>query len=111
MKILAKLPPREIEGADQVLDGVVAEMSSGNLCRFWPALTYDREKDQTRIAFFMEWYQPATPNDIAELTAYTNKLMSKEPEMLTEVKGDPTQDAANTEWLRTGKKPAPRRTN
>ena len=63
MKFLAKLPPREIESADQVLEGVVAEVSSGNHCRFWPALTRDASSNGTRIAFFVEWRQPPTPED------------------------------------------------
>jgi hypothetical protein len=39
MKLLARLPPREIKGAQKVLDGVVAEVASGNMCRLWPAVT------------------------------------------------------------------------
>ncbi len=63
MRIVNKLAPREIDGADEVLDGVVAELSSGNYVRFWPAMTYDTEANQTRIAFFTEWYLPPTPDD------------------------------------------------
>ena len=80
MRILARLPMREIEGADEVLEGVVAEFASGNQCRIWPALTYDREANQTRIAFFTEWRYAATPDDIGELTRYTDELMGKPPE-------------------------------
>jgi hypothetical protein len=43
MRILARLPKREIEGADEVLEGFVGEFASGNQCRIWPAMTYDRE--------------------------------------------------------------------
>ena len=111
IRILAKLAPREIDGADEVLEGVVAEVSSGNLCRLWPAMTYDDAKNQTRIAFFFEWRQSPAPNDIAEVTAYTNELMGKPPELMTETKNDPGHDASNAEWLRTGTKPARRRTN
>ena len=41
MKVVATLPPREIDGADQVLEGVVAEFESANHCRIWPATTCD----------------------------------------------------------------------
>lgn len=108
MNILNILPPREIEGADEVLDGVVLECQSGNVCRVWPAMTYDRERDQTRIAFFMEWYRPATPDDIAEVTEYTNGLMGTGPELLTE---GPMLSQENVDWLRTGKAPRPRKAN
>ena len=111
MRIIGELPPREVEGADQVLNGVVGELASGNYFRLWPALTYDREANQTRIAFFIDWYQPPTPDDQGEVTAYTNKLMNGSPELATETHGDPTTDKENVEWLRSGKKPKRRRTN
>ena len=111
MRIVNRLPPRPIEGADTVLDGVVAEVASSNLCRFWPALTSVAGSNQTRIAFFMEWLRPPTPDDQAEVMAYTDKLMGKAPEVATEVHGDPTADQANVGWLRSGKKPKSRRTN
>jgi len=111
MKILAKLPPREIEGAQRVLEGVVAEVSSGNMCRVWPAMTYDEERNQTRIAFFFEWRTLPTPDEIAEVMAFTNEMMGKAPELLTETKGDPGRETGNAEWMRTGKKPPARRTN
>jgi hypothetical protein len=102
---------REIEGADEILEGFVAEFSSGNQCRIWPALTYDREAHQTRIAFFTEWRRGATPGDIAELTGYTDELMGKRPEILTETTSDPCAEQGNVDWLRSGRKPPPRRTN
>ena len=111
MRFLARLPPREIEGADQVLEGVVVEVASGNQCRLWPAMTYDQAANQTRIGFFLEWRRSATPDDIAEVTAYTDSLMGKRPQILTETTSDPGADDRNVEWLRTGKMPAPRRTN
>ena len=111
MRILARLPMREIEGADEVLEGFVAEFSSGNQCRIWPALTYDREANQTRIAFFTEWRRVATPDDMAELTHYTDGLMGKRPELLTETASDPCVVQENLEWLRTGRPPKPKRTN
>ena len=111
MRILARLPMREIEGADEVLEGFVAEFSSGNQCRIWPALTYDREANQTRIAFFTEWRRVATPGDIAEPTGYTDELIGKRPEILTETTSDPCAQPENVEWLRTGKPPKPRRAN
>ena len=111
MRILAKLPKREIEGADEILEGFVAEFSSGNQCRIWPALTYDREANQTRIAFFTEWRRVATPDDIGQLTRYTDELMGKPPELLTETTSDPCAEQENVEWLRTGKPPKPRRAN
>jgi hypothetical protein len=111
MRILARLPRREIEGADEVLEGFVGEFASGNQCRIWPAMTYDREANQTRIAFFTEWRRVATPDDIAELTAYTDELMGKPPELLTETNADPCAEQENVEWLRTGKRPVPRRSN
>ena len=111
MRILARLPMREIEGADEVLEGFVAEFSSGNQCRIWPALTYDREANQTRIAFFTEWRRVATPEDIAELTGYTDELMGKRPEVLTETTSDPCAEPENVEWLRSGKAPTPKRAN
>jgi len=49
--------------------------------------------------------------DIAEVTEYTNELMGKPPELMTETKNDPGHDAINAEWLRTGTKPARRSTN
>jgi hypothetical protein len=109
MKILARLPSREIEGADQVLEGVVIEVASGNQCRIWPAMTYDADADQTRIAFFTEWRRRATPDDLAELMAYTDSLMGKKPELLNETSADPCADQENIEWLRTGKAPMPKR--
>ena len=75
MKVIARLPPREIEGAHQVLEGVVGECISGNYCRFWPAMTYDDQTNQTRIAFFTEWFRPATPADMEEFMAFTNAMM------------------------------------
>ncbi|HZT29438.1 MAG TPA: hypothetical protein VFA33_06125 [Bryobacteraceae bacterium] len=111
MRIIGSLPPREIDGAEQVLGGVVGELASGNYVRFWPAMTYDAETNQTRIAFFTEWYMPPTPDDQRELMAYTDKLMEKPPELTTESKGDPTTNQENVEWLRSGKKPKPRRAN
>ena len=111
MRILARLPAREIEGADQVLEGVVGEFVSGNQCRIWPALTYDAAANQTRIAFFTEWRQQATPADLSELVSYTDKLMGKAPEVMTETRLDPTTEPDNIEWLRSGKAPKPRRTN
>lgn len=41
MKILARLAPREVAGADHVLDGMLAEVASGNQCRVWPTETRD----------------------------------------------------------------------
>lgn len=69
MNFLARLPSREIEGAHEVLDGLVGEVSSGNQCRVWPAMTYVPQTNQTRIAFFVEWRFPSTPEDDAELMA------------------------------------------
>ncbi len=103
MKILGTLPPREIKGADEVLEGAVFMMASGNLCRFWPAMTADMETDQTRIAFFMEWYQRPTDADVAELTAHTDQLMGKPSEFVA----GGTGDERALEWLRTGKEPKP----
>lgn len=111
MKFLARLPARVIEGADQVLDGIVGEVASGNQVRVWPAMTYASETNQTRIAFFTEWRLPPTPDDEHELIAYTDALMGKPPALLTECKGDPTAQQENVDWLRTGKQPKPRRTN
>jgi len=111
MRIVGSLPPREVEGAEQVLGGVVGELASGNVCRFWPAMTYDRDADQTRIAFFVEWYQSPTPDDQRELTAYTDNLMGGPPALATECKGDPTASQENVEWLRSGTPPKPRRSN
>jgi hypothetical protein len=111
MKLLARLPPREIEGADRVLDGAVAEVASGNRVRLWPAMTYVPETNQTRIAFFTEWRLPPTPEDERELIAATDEMMGKPPELITETKGDPTVEQENVDWLRTGKAPKPRRTN
>ena len=111
MRILARLPRREIESADEVLEGFVAESSSGNQCRIWPALAYDREANQTRIAFFTEWRRVATPEDIAELTGYTDGLMGKRPEILTETASDPCAEKENLDWLRVGRRPRPRRSN
>lgn len=111
MKVLARLPAREIEGADQVLDGIVAEVASGNQVRVWPAMTYAAETNQTRIAFFTEWRRPPTPEDQRELIAHTDALMGKGPALMTETTGDPTADKQNVEWLRTGKPPKPRKTN
>jgi hypothetical protein len=111
MNVLALLPKREIEGADEVLEGMLAEVASGNQCRIWPAMTYDREHHETRIAFFMEWRRVPTPDDIAEVTAYTNTLMRKPPELMTEAQSGPCAEQENIDWLRTGKAPKPRRTN
>ena len=112
MKILANLPPRKIEGADEVLEGFVGECASGNQVRAWPAMTYDDERNQTRIAFFTEWRQGPTPNDTAELIAFTDSMMGKPPELMTECgKADPTTVKENIDWLRTGKAPARRRAN
>ena len=85
-----------------MLEGFVGEFASGNQCRIWPALTYDREANQTRIAFFTEWRRVATPGDIAELTGYTDELMGKRPEILTETTSDPCAEQGNVEWLRSG---------
>jgi hypothetical protein len=74
-------------------------------------MTYDREANQTRIAFFTEWRCVATPDDIAELTAYTDELMGKPPELLTETTSDPCAEPENVEWLRSGKPPTPKRAN
>jgi hypothetical protein len=109
--ILARLPAREIEGAYQVLDGLVGEVSSGNQCLIWPAMRYDAEAHQTRIAFFTEWRVTPTPEDQRELIAYTDSLMGKPPAVITETRADPTTDQENVEWLRSGKPPSPRRTN
>jgi hypothetical protein len=111
VKVLARLPSREIDGADQVLPGVVAEVASGNQVRVWPAMTYDRQADQTRIAFFTEWRRRPTPEDERELIAYTDAFMGKAPALRTECHGDPTIQQENVDWLRTGKIPKPRRTN
>lgn len=110
MKLLARLPPHEIAGAQKVLDGLVAEVASGNMCRIWPAVTYDSENNQTRIAFFFEWMLDPAPNDIGEVMAYTDELMGKKPELLTTGK-ESCSDPANNEWLATGKMPPPKRTN
>jgi len=104
MKIIANLPPRDIEGADQVLSGLVIECASGNHCRVWPAMTYDADADQTRIAFFTEWRQPSTLEDMAELMAFTDGLMGKPPAVVTEGP-DPCTDQQNVNWLRIGQKP------
>ncbi len=111
MKILATLPPREIEGADEVLSGMVGETASGNQVRVWPAMTYVPDTNQTRIAFFMEWRLPPTPDDEAEVIAYSDKLMGKSHDLMTTCKGDPTVEQENVDWLRDGKRPKPRRTN
>ena len=111
VKFLARLPAREIDGADQVLEGALVEVASGNQCRLWPALTYDAGADQTRIAFFMEWRCAPTPNDMSEITAYTNSLMGKPPALVTETHEDPCTDRENVEWLRSGKPPACKRAN
>ncbi len=111
MKILARLPSREIEGAHEVLDGLVGEVSSGNQCRVWPAMTYVPETNQTRIAFFVEWRFPSTPEDDAELMAYTDTLMGKQPAVVTGTTADPCADQENVEWLRSGKPPKRRRAN
>ncbi len=111
MKILAGLPPREIAGADQVLSGVLAQVASGNEVQVWPAMTYDREANQTRIAFFTVWWRPPTPEDQRELVEYTDALMGKPPALMTECKGNPAEQQENVDWLRTGKPPKARRTN
>jgi len=74
-------------------------------------MTYDSALNQTRIGFFIEWRRQATPEDVAEVTSWTDRLMGKPPEFRTEGKSDPCADNQNLEWLRTGKMPAPRRTN
>lgn len=110
MKVIGKLPPREIEGADVVLDGMVGEVESGNRCAVWPAMTRVEGADQARIAFFIEWKRDTTPDDLSEAMAFVNKVMGgDQPLFLTEGKGDPTRIAENTEWLRNGKVPPPRR--
>jgi hypothetical protein len=111
LRVLATLPAREIEGADQVLEGMLVEVSSGNQCRVWPAMTYDAERKQTRIAFFLEWRRLSTPDDIVEVTAFTNTLMGKTPSVTTEGNIDPREDQDNLDWLRSGKAPAPKRSN
>jgi hypothetical protein len=111
MKILARLPSREIEGAHEVLDGLVGEVSSGNQCRVWPAMTCVPETNQTRIAFFVEWRFPSTPEDDAELMAYTDTLMGKPPEVVTGTTEDPCSVEENVEWLRSGKRPKRKRAN
>jgi hypothetical protein len=111
MRVLASLPARHIDGADQVLDGIAAEVASGNQVRVWPALTYDWEANQTRIAFFTEWRRSPTPEDQWELITHTDALMGRGPALMTETQGDPTADKQNVEWLRTGKPPKPRKTN
>ncbi len=111
MKLLARIPAREIDGADRVLDGLVAETASGNQCRIWPAMTYDADAKQMRIAFFIEWRGMATPNDTAEVMAFTNSLMGKPPAVITETTSDPCANNENVEWLRTGRLPAPKKTN
>jgi hypothetical protein len=111
MQIIGTLPPREIDGADQVLDGMVVETTSGNHCRFWPAMVSDDAAQQTRIAFFMEWRCMATPEDIAEVTALTNELMGATPAFTTESVADPCTNPENLEWLRSGKIPPPPKAN
>ncbi len=105
MTILGKLEPREIEGADEVLPGMLLQFNSGNQCYMWPALTYDPALDQTRIGFFTGWKTEPSNEDTQELMAYTNDLMGKPPDAITAHKGDPFVHPANTKWLATGEKP------
>jgi hypothetical protein len=110
MKIIAVLAPRDIEGADSVLEGFVVELASGNVCRIWPALTEDLEHNQTRIAFFTELWREPTPADTAEIMAITDDLMGGPPALFSESL-NPCDTQANLEWLRSGKVPPKPRTN
>ncbi len=105
MTILGKLEPREIEGADEVLEGVLAEFTSGNQCCIWPAMTYDSGLRQTRIAFFTGWRTQPSDADFQELVAYTDGLMGKSRDFATFAKGDPCTNATAVTWLATGEKP------
>lgn len=110
-KVSAASRRSHIEGATE-LDGVLAAVESGNEVILWPTLTYDEGKDQTRIAFFLEWRNASTPNDIAEVIAFTDSLMDKTAAFYTETPngGDPFADERNTEWLRAGTPPKSGRT-
>ncbi len=108
MHILGKIPAREIPGADEVLEGFVAQMDSGNFCRCWPALTYDTEKHETRIGFFMEWVSLPSLEDQAEFTAHTDQLMGREA-MFS--RAGNSFDEESLRWLRTGKQPKVQKPN
>ena len=106
MTILDRLPPRDIDGADVVSEGLL-EASSGNLCRLWFAFTHVPEQNQTRIGLFYEWRCATTQGDLDEALAFANMAMKRQkPELVTTtVSADPCKDRANSEWLRTGKLP------
>jgi hypothetical protein len=110
MRLLKTLPARKSSAAT-VLEGVLAETSSGNHCRFWPAITRDAATKETRVAFFIEWRCMATPDDIAELTALTDEIMGGTPAFFTDGIIDPWTNEENLEWLRSGKTPPPKRAN
>lgn len=111
LRVIGLLPPREIPGADRVLDGFVIQTSAGNFCRIWPAMTEDSDKDQTRVAFFMEWKDLASPEDIQEVTELTNELMNNAEPVVGIVGQETPFVAENLEWLRSGKLPKPKRPN
>jgi hypothetical protein len=111
LRIIAKLGPREIEGADRVLDGAVYVLNSGNLCRVWPAMSRVAGKEQTRIAFYSEWQNPPTPEDSREFMELCNYWMGRDPEVMIESEAPADVKRASSEWLKSGAKPQAKRTN
>lgn len=105
MNILGRLAPRQVDGADEVLEGILWESASGNRCCVWPVLTHDLELRETRVAFVTGWRVEPSPEDFKELMAFTDSLMGKAPDFVTAHQGDPCTNSVNTEWLRTGQKP------
>lgn len=111
MQLLKILPPRNIPGADEVLNGSRLRCCSGRTVDIWPCMT--RSKDGVRIAFYQGWREPPTESEAAEVRQYLTDFMAKatglkRPVLHLRSDSPNTHDAAEKQaeqWLKTGEIP------